>query len=121
VSFVSPALDAQTKLVPVIATLDNRAGQWRVGEAVTASVALSGGEGSSVRVPSSAIQTVEGKSMVFVRTTSGFQAKPVTLGDTSGGAVVIRSGLTGSEQIATTGSFTLKAELGKGEAEHGGH
>ena len=35
-----------------------------------------------------------------------------------GDTVIIRSGLKGTEQIATTGSFTLKAELGKGEAAH---
>jgi cobalt-zinc-cadmium efflux system membrane fusion protein len=42
ISFVSPALDEKTRLVPVIATLDNRDGRWRVGEPVTASVTLTG-------------------------------------------------------------------------------
>lgn len=119
ISFVSPALDPQTRQVPVIASLDNKAGQWRVGEAVTASVQLPGRGGSSaVRVPTTAVQTVERKSVVFVRTPKGFQATAVTLGDAAGATVIIRSGLTGQEQIATTGSFTLKAELGKGEATH---
>ena len=119
ITFVSPALDPQTRQVPVIATLDNRGAQWRVGEPVTAAVQLSGNAGSSaVRVPTTAIQTVEGKSVVFVRTAKGFQATPVTLGDAAGDTVIVRSGLTGREQIATTGSFTLKAELGKGEAAH---
>lgn len=119
VSFVSPALDPQTKLVPVIATLDNRGGQWRVGEPVTASVQLTGTTSdSAIRVPSAAIQTVEGKSVVFVRTKTGFQAVPVMLGDSSGNTVIVRSGLKGTEQIATAGSFTLKAELGKSEAGH---
>lgn len=119
VTFVSPALDPQTRLVPVMATLDNRGGQWRVGEPVTASVQLNGeGSDSAVRVPSTAIQTVAGKSVVFVRTATGFQAVPVTLGDNSGGTVIVRSGLKGTEQIATVNSFTLKAELGKGEAAH---
>jgi cobalt-zinc-cadmium efflux system membrane fusion protein len=121
ISFVSPALDAETRQVPVIATLDNRAGEWRVGEAVTASVQLSGTGGAgnmAVLVPTTAVQTVEGKSVVFVRTPTGFQATPVTLGDAAGTTVIIRYGLTGREQIATTGSFTLKAELGKGEAAH---
>jgi cobalt-zinc-cadmium efflux system membrane fusion protein len=121
VTFVSPALDTATRLVPVITTLDNRAGQWRVGEAVTASVQLSGEGGGAdgvVRVPSIAVQTVEGRNVVFVRTKTGFQAMPVTLGDNSGGSVIVRSGLKGTEQIATTNSFTLKAELGKGKAAH---
>ncbi len=117
VSYVSPALDAATRQVPVIATLDNPSGEWRVGEPVTASVTLTGSGGdSAVRVPSTAIQTVDGKPAVFVRTAYGFRATPVTLGDLSGDSVIVRSGLSGSEQIATTNSFTLKAELGKGEA-----
>ena len=119
ITFVSPALDPQTRLVPSIATLDNRGGQWRVGEPVTAAVELTGSGGNgAIRVPTTAVQSNEGKSVVFVRTPKGFQATPVQLGDASGDTVIIRSGLTGNEQIATTGSFTLKAELGKGEAEH---
>lgn len=122
VRFVSPVLDAQTRLVPMIAMLDNRGGNWRVGEPVTASVQLSGEAGDkAIRVPSTAVQTVEGKTMVFVRTSEGFQASPVTLGDSSGSMVIVRSGLHGDERIATTNSFTLKAELGKGEATHEDH
>ena len=117
ITFVSPALDPQTRLVPSIATLDNRGGTWRVGEPVTASVELTGSGGSgAIRVPTTAVQTDEGKSVVFVRTSKGFQATQVQLGDASGDTVIVRSGLTGREQIATTGSFTLKAELGKSEA-----
>ncbi|RVT93098.1 efflux RND transporter periplasmic adaptor subunit [Sphingomonas crocodyli] len=117
ITFVSPALDPRTRLVPSIATLDNRSGQWRVGEPVTAAVEISGSGGSgAIRVPTTAVQSDEGKSVVFVRTPKGFQATPVELGDASGDTVIIRSGLKGTEQIATTGSFTLKAELGKSEA-----
>jgi len=32
--------------------------------------------------------------------------------------VIIKSGLKGTEVIATVNSFTLKAELGKSEASH---
>ncbi len=119
ITFVSPALDAQTRLVPAIASLDNDDGVWRVGEAVTASVQLAGNGGSAtVRAPLTAVQTVDGKTVVFVRTTTGFKATPVELGDPAGDAVLLRSGLSGRERIATTGSFTLKAELGKSEASH---
>ncbi len=122
IRFVSPALDPETRLVPAIATLDNRGGQWRVGEPVTAAIRLTGSEGTgAIRVPTTAVQTVENRSVVFVRTPTGFRAVPVELGTASGGAVVVRKGLSGNEQIATTGSFTLKAELGKGEATHADH
>src|SRR3546814_9631662 len=38
VDFVSPILDETTRLASVIAVIDNRAGQWRVGEPVTAAI-----------------------------------------------------------------------------------
>ncbi len=117
VSFVSPVLDETTRLVPVVAIIDNRASQWRVGEPVTAAASVAGGSGG-ILVPGTAVQTVEGRPTVFVRVAQGFKATPVTLGQPSGEAVTILSGLTGREQIAVTNSFTLKAELGKGEASH---
>ena len=57
-----------------------------------------------------------GASVVFVRTKDGFEAVPVVLGDRAGANVIVRSGLKGTEQIAITNSFSLKAEIGKGEA-----
>jgi len=121
IDFVSPILDETTRLATVIAVIDNRSGQWRVGEPVTASIRLAENAAgkSSVLVSLSAVQTVEGRPTVFVRTEHGFKATPVTLGSPSGDNVVVTSGLTGDEQVAGANSFTLKAELGKGEAEHG--
>jgi len=118
VTFVSPVLDETTRLVPVIATIDNRAGQWRIGENVNASIQIPARGDRTVAVPSAAVQMIEDRPHVFVRTDTGFKATPVTLGRTNGGQVVIASGLTGSERIASSNSFTLKAELGKGEAAH---
>lgn len=118
VIFVSPILDETTRLVPVMATLDNGSGQWRVGETVTASILVPAGGDRTVAVPSAAVQMIEDRPYVFVRTAAGFRATPVTLGRTNGGQVIVTGGLTGDERIASTNSFTLKAELGKGEAGH---
>jgi cobalt-zinc-cadmium efflux system membrane fusion protein len=110
-------LDAQTRLVPVIASIDNTAGQWRVGEGVQASLQWPNMQGRQmVVIPQTAVQTIEGKTVVFVRSATGFKVVPVTLGANSGNQVVILTGLTGTEQIAATNSFTLKAELGKSAA-----
>ena len=114
VTFVSPVLDEATRLIQLLASLDNRAGQWRVGEPVTASFLLPVSGDGGITVPSTAVQTVENRTVVFVRTPSGFRAVPVTTGRTNGDQIAITSGLTGRERIATTNSFTLKAELGKG-------
>ena len=45
-----------------------------------------------------------------------FRATPVTLGRRVGDQVAVTAGLAGDERIASTNSFTLKADLGKGEA-----
>lgn len=114
ISFVSPALDPKTRLVPVIARLNNHSGQWRVGEPVSVAVEVGGAAGSTIRVPTTAVQSVRGRTVVFVRTGAGFRAVPVTLGGQEGGTTVVTAGLTGGEQIAATNSYTLKAELEKG-------
>jgi membrane fusion protein, heavy metal efflux system len=114
ISFVSPALDPKTRLVPVIARLDNRNGQWRVGEPVSVAVEVAGGVGSTIRVPTTAVQTVKGRNVVFVRTAAGFRAVPVTLSGQEAGTTVVTAGLSGGEQIAATNSYILKAELEKG-------
>lgn len=119
INFVSPILDEETRLARVIAIIDNRAGHWRVGEPVTASIQVSGSSGPSLLVPQDAVQSIEGRPTVFVRTDHGFMATPVTLGAPNGSNIVVTSGLKGDELLAGLNSFILKAELGKGEAEHG--
>lgn len=118
-SFLSPVLDEATRLVPAVAMLDNQGGRWRPGETVT--VALpTGPAAGGYRIPEAALQAVEGRTMVFARTKRGFRALPVRVVSRGGGSAVVE-GLSGQEAIATEGSFILKAELGKGEAGHGGH
>lgn len=89
-----------------------------VGSAVSGSVTV-GETTGGLTVPSEAIQTVEGQSVVFVKVKDGFQATPVLVGRQSSGRTEILNGLNGSEQIAARNAFLLKAELAKGEAEHG--
>ncbi len=70
-------------------------------------------------VPADAVQTVDGVPSVFVVDGAGFRARPVVTGRTADGNIEIVSGLGGTERVAGRGAFLLKAELAKGEAEHG--
>ena len=88
------------------------------GSAVTGAV-VTGASGEGTTVPSEAVQSVEGASVVFVQTQGGFRAVPVLVGRRAGGRTEILNGLNGSERIAGANAFLLKAELAKGEAEHG--
>ncbi|MDC8640484.1 efflux RND transporter periplasmic adaptor subunit [Xanthomonas hortorum] len=88
------------------------------GSAV-AGVIVSGEGNDTLTVPADAVQTVEGRSVVFVADDRGFRVTPVLAGRRAGGHIEILNGLSGDERIAGTHAFLLKAELAKGEAEHG--
>ena len=85
------------------------------GSAVSG-VVVTGQSASGLTVPSDAVQTVDGATVVFVRTATGFRAAPVLVGRQAGDRTEILSGLTGTERIASANAFLLKAELAKGEA-----
>lgn len=115
----SPSLDPETKAATVVLAPDG-VGQLTPGQGLRVRIIPSGAtaSGSSVSLPDEAVQTVEGREVVFVRTAKGFQATPVTIGKRSAGRVEIDAGLKPGQAVATRGAFLLKAETGKGEAEH---
>lgn len=117
VTYVGSLLGEQTRTATVRVTLANPQGAWRPGLFVTVRVATETRQ-ARVAVPETAIQTVEDKPSVFVRTEDGFKAQPVVLGSRAAGQVEIIQGLAAGAQVAATGSFILKSELGKASAEH---
>ena len=86
------------------------------GSPVTGTVVTNSQEGG-LTVPADAVQTVEGRSVVFVTDDNGFRVTPVLAGRRAGGYIEILNGLSGDERIASRNAFLLKAELAKGEAE----
>jgi cobalt-zinc-cadmium efflux system membrane fusion protein len=117
VIFVSPLLNMETRSARVIVALPNPDLLWRPGTFVTAEVQISK-DAVKVRVPKTALQTVEGRKVVFVRTAEGFEKREVEPGRSDDDFVEIASGLKAGEEIVVANTFLLKAELGKGEAEH---
>ncbi|MBL8765437.1 MAG: efflux transporter periplasmic adaptor subunit, partial [Phycisphaerae bacterium] len=74
---------------------------------------------AAVAVPRDAVQTVEGRSVVFVRVSEDtYEARPVTLGRTGATQVEILSGLAAGEAYVSENAFLVKAEIGKGSASH---
>lgn len=112
VMFVSPLLDKETRAARVVASLPNPDGRWRPGSFVTAAIAVDHRD-VPVAVPFAAVQTVDGRKAVFVRTKQGFEKRDVVLGRRDGPVVEIASGLTAGDTVATSNTFSLKAELSK--------
>lgn len=112
IMFVSPLLDKETRAARVVASAPNADGRWRPGSFVTAGIAVERRD-VPVAVPFTAVQTVDGRKAVFVRTSDGFEKRDVALGRRDGALVEIATGLSAGETVATTNTFSLKAELSK--------
>jgi membrane fusion protein, heavy metal efflux system len=114
---LSPVIDPETRSAKAIAELDNASGQWKPGDYVEARL-TSGGQDVDILVPHGAVQTVSGNKVVFVSEAGGFRMRQVKIGREDSANLEVVSGLEFGETVATSNTFTLKAELGKAEAEH---
>ncbi|PMV26797.1 MULTISPECIES: efflux RND transporter periplasmic adaptor subunit [unclassified Pseudomonas] len=117
VAYVGNLLGEQTRTATVRISVPNPDDAWRPGLFVSVQLATDSYQ-AKVTVPQAAIQTVEDKPSVFVRTPEGFITRHLELGASENGYVEVRQGLDAGAQVATVGSFILKSELGKGSAEH---
>ena len=72
----------------------------------------------NVAVKSSALQTVENRTVVFVRNGEKFEVRDVEIGDRDKEIVEIAFGVVEGETYAAQNSFIIKAEMAKGTVEH---
>lgn len=117
IAYVGALIGEQTRTARAHVVLSNPQESWRPGLFVSVDVMNQATE-VPVAVAADALQTIEGKNVVFVRVADGFKAQPVRTGRSDGKVVEILAGLQAGDKVASTGSFALKAELGKGAAEH---
>lgn len=127
VSFISADLNEGTRTAQIRVEVDNAKGILRPGmfakaEIVGTDTGADGVKSTAVlAVPESAIQTIEGKPVVFVPFTDKpdtFLKRPVTVGESVGGMLPVLYGLREGEPIVVAASFILKAQLGKSSAKH---
>jgi cobalt-zinc-cadmium efflux system membrane fusion protein len=114
---VTPALSDETRTAAVVLVPAGAGPTLRPGETLRVRIAAGVGAGAGLVVPEDAVQTLDGREVVFVRTAEGFQARPVVIGQRSAGRVEIAAGLRPGEAVAVRNAFLLKAELRKGGEE----
>ncbi len=112
VAFVSPSLDETTRTATARVVLENEHGQWRPGLFVTG-VVTAGEASTSVVVPRSALQEVEGKTIIFIQDDAGFEPREVVLGQTGKDTVEILRGLNVGDRYVAENGFAVKAEMNK--------
>lgn len=115
VIFISPVLSPDTRSARLIAELPNETGAWRPGAFVTTEIEIARDE-VAVFVPRSALQKIDGSTVVFVHTKSGFERREIKTGRGDDESIEVTAGLYPGDEIAIKNSFLLKAELGKADA-----
>lgn len=116
IDYVSPigASDTQSSSVRTVVAND---GRLRPGLFVYGRVVLST-HPVEVAISTNALQTLDGKTVVFVREGDTFAPREVELGARDADWVEVKFGLLADDVYAAKNSFVIKAEIGKASASH---
>jgi membrane fusion protein, heavy metal efflux system len=115
VTYISDVLDPQTRTARVRCEVDNHDLRLKTDMFATVQLPTKFSK-QAVTVPSSALQQVEGRNVVFVRqSATQFQKREVEKGITVNNLTEIVGGLKPGEPVVIQGSFHLKSILASGE------
>lgn len=117
ISFVSSVVEETTQSKFARAILPNTEGSLYPGAFVSGELVLEKAN-VPIAVKATAIQNLEGKSVVFVKEKDALEPKEVKVGRNDGEFAEILSGISVGDSYAAGNSFILKAEAAKGEAKH---
>ena len=120
IELIHTQLDPATRTVETHAEVANPGGLLRFGMAISGTIQTGTRNRLTLRVPTEAVQDMEGETIVFVagEQPNKFQTRPVEIGETSGGQTVIKNGLKSGDRIVVKGAFMVKAQSMKSELGH---
>ena len=108
ITYVADVIEPKTRTTKVRCLVGNERGLLKLEMFATVEIPL-GQTSPILAVPSSSIQQIDGRPVVFVRgSETEFQKREVQTGVESQGYTEIRSGLKQGEQVVSRGSFVLK-------------
>lgn len=122
VAAVPVLLEASTRTAEVRVELPNPDGTLLPGMFLQVEIDSSlAASTPTLAIPDEAVMTIEGKPSVFIPLEAGgrvFCKHEVVVGTPIGAHVPVRSGLDAGTLVVVSGTFRLKAELGKASAQH---
>ncbi len=126
INYIDPALDEGTRTARVRVEVPNPDERLKAGMFVEVDFHGAAGEPDEreLVVPSAAVQRVGERNVVFIAhedEPGHFEVRDVELGGEVDGYRHVISGLAVGDKVVTTGSFTLKTQLMKGEMGEHGH
>lgn len=121
VTYIDPSINLETRTAQVRVELENPGQALKIGMYVNIAFGSAGTAERTVPViPSSAVQNMNDKQIVFVATDKPnvFIVRSVRLGKENKGSTTVLEGLSAGDKIVTAGGFLLRAELLKQNPTH---
>ena len=113
---ILPGTAAASQTAVARAIVDNADGRWRPGSAVRARISVSERQVELV-APLTALQTMQGDDVVFVRDGEEYFVRPVELGQRDAKQVEIIDGVAAGDEIVVEQSYLIKANIEKSTVE----
>ncbi len=117
IDFVGSSLDPATRTVRIRATVENPTEKLKPGMFVKAHVDVPKPAAEArliLVVPQSALQTLEGRTTLFVQAEPGvFERRFVEVGHSFEGFTEVLAGVKAGDIVVTEGSFVVKSEFAK--------
>jgi membrane fusion protein, heavy metal efflux system len=110
ISRIGTTVDAQSRVVPVQATLNNPDGLLKAGTFAEIKLATSQITAPVVVIPASAVVETERAKLVYIKSGDGYQSTTVTLGQTVGDLVEVKTGLFAGDLVVTQRAPQLYAQ-----------
>ena len=116
IATIGAVVEGETRVVPVKAELDNAGGVLKPGMFAELEVLTDRAATAILAIPSSAVVEANGKKQVYVQNGNAFQPVEVTLGQTSGDMVEVKTGLFEGDLIVTQRAPQLYAQSLRGSS-----
>ncbi|HEY9651427.1 MAG TPA: efflux RND transporter periplasmic adaptor subunit, partial [Coleofasciculaceae cyanobacterium] len=123
ITVIGSVVEGEARVVPVKAELDNSARELKPGMFAELEVLTERTSTPILAIPSSALVEANGKKLVYVQNGNAFQPIEVTLGQTSGDMVEVKTGLFEGDLVVTQRAPQLYAQSLRGgnQAQQGGN
>lgn len=114
---IGAVVQGETRVVPVQAEVNNPSGQLKPGMFAELEILTNQSSAAILAVPSSAVLDANGKKIIYVQNGNAFQSAEVTLGQTSGDMVEVKTGLFEGDAIVTQRAPQLYAQSLRGDSK----
>ncbi len=114
IAVIGSVVEGETRVVPVKAELDNSGSELKPGMFAELEVLTDRTATAILAIPSSAVVEANGKKLVYLQNGNAFQPVEVTLGQTSGDIVEVKTGLFEGDLVVTQRAPQLYAQSLRG-------